>query len=64
MSKGFYEHLTEVPNPDPEGETKGTLEQFNRNARLMADEALRRTGAELIEYDVREVPKAEEGEKR
>lgn len=59
--KGFYDHLQEVGNPDPEGQTKGTIEEFNHNAGIMAGEALRRTGVEMIEYDVRELP--DEGEK-
>jgi hypothetical protein len=51
--KGFYEHLQDVPNPNVEGSTKGTLEEFDFNAGIMAAEALRRTGVEMVEYDVR-----------
>jgi hypothetical protein len=51
--KGFYEHLRNVPNPNPERKTKGGLEKFDRHSATMAAEALRRTNAEPIEYDVR-----------
>lgn len=60
VHKSFYDHLGEVGNPHSEGEIKGTLEEFNHNAGRMAAEALIRTGAEMIEYDVRELP--DEGE--
>lgn len=52
MTKGFYEHMHEVPNPHPERKTKGTLEEFDHHARLLADEALRRTRIDNVEYDV------------
>lgn len=54
VRKGFYDHLQDVPNAHPDGEIKGTLDEFNRHAATMASEALRRTGVEQVEDDVRQ----------
>jgi len=64
--KGLHEHLKDIPNPNPEGKTRGPLEKFRYNAGQMGKEALRRTreqiGLDPLEYEVEEWPDG--GERR